>query len=334
MQPPVTTPNTAPASAAQPVSQAQPPPTPPTGPKNARQTPNAAKPTAQQQQQQVQQPPRPSRPIPQITTGAKSAFLKHANPSQGVTEDLLRTTFEAFGTVTRCEIDRKKGFGYIDFAEAESLKKAIQASPVKIANGQVVVLENKAKPGSNAKQPSAPTSPALSNARPSATTNMTSAASHNSASTRTPPTGPKAAIATTGTASSTAGSTPPQAQPQPRNPQPPYNHQQRGGGGSQRGNYNNPNPRVNTINTNSNTNNVNSNSGANIHNPNPIPAQRGGGQHRAGQRSNLPFHRGRVRGGGPPGQQCCDAAAAATGSTATKRECRTHGANTGSCENA
>ena len=301
VKPPVTTPNVAPAPAAQPASQAQPPPTPPTGPKNARPTPNSAKPTVQQQQQ-VQQPPRPSRPIPQITTGAKSAFLKHANPSQGVTEDLLRTTFEAFGTVTRCEIDRKKGFGYIDFADAESLKKAIQASPVKIANGQVVVLENKAKPGSNAKQPSAPTSPALSNARPSPATNMTSAAGHNSASTRTPPTGPKAVTATTGTASSTAGSALQQAQPQPRNPHQTYNHQQRGGGGSQRGSYNNLNPRINNINNSNPNENTNTTTRPTETNPQPpIPAQRGGGQHRAGQRGNMPFHRGRGRGGGPQG---------------------------------
>lgn len=88
---------------------------------------------------------RPSRLPPAPSPGAKSAFLKHANFSQGVTEDLLRAVFSTFGAVTRCEIDRKKGFGYVDFEETESLKKAMLASPVRVGDkgGQVVVLENK-----------------------------------------------------------------------------------------------------------------------------------------------------------------------------------------------
>jgi regulator of nonsense transcripts 3 len=88
---------------------------------------------------------RPSRPPPSPKAGARSAFLKHANFSQGVTEESLYTAFCAFGTVSRCVIDRKKGFGYVDFEEAESLKKALLASPVKVGDkgGQVVVLENK-----------------------------------------------------------------------------------------------------------------------------------------------------------------------------------------------
>ncbi|OJJ45082.1 hypothetical protein ASPZODRAFT_134509 [Penicilliopsis zonata CBS 506.65] len=78
---------------------------------------------------------------------ATQAFLKHANPSQGVTEALLETAFAPFGTVTKVEIDKKKGFGYVDFAEPESLQKAIAASPVAVAQSQVVVLERKATAG-------------------------------------------------------------------------------------------------------------------------------------------------------------------------------------------
>ncbi|OAX81646.1 hypothetical protein ACJ72_04013 [Emergomyces africanus] len=76
-------------------------------------------------------------------TAATQAFLKHANPSQGVTEELLATGFSTFGKVVKVEIDKKKGFGYVDFAEPEGLAKAIQASPVQIAQSQVVVLERK-----------------------------------------------------------------------------------------------------------------------------------------------------------------------------------------------
>ncbi|KAI2789370.1 hypothetical protein POX_d04858 [Penicillium oxalicum] len=77
---------------------------------------------------------------------ATQAFLKHANASQGVTEALLETAFASFGIVTKVEIDKKKGFGYVDFAEPAALQKAIAASPVPVAQSQIVVLERKANP--------------------------------------------------------------------------------------------------------------------------------------------------------------------------------------------
>jgi regulator of nonsense transcripts 3 len=114
-------------------------PAPPTGPRNSR------PPSAVSVKPSVVPASRPPKQGPQPTPGAKAAFLKHANASQGVTEELLRSAFEAFGPLTRCEIDKKKGFGYVDFSETEHLKLAMQASPVKIGNGQVVVLENKTR---------------------------------------------------------------------------------------------------------------------------------------------------------------------------------------------
>ncbi len=77
---------------------------------------------------------------------ATQAFLKHANPSQGITEPLLDEAFAVFGTIKKVEIDKKKGFAYVDFAEPECLQKAIKASPIKVAQGQVVVLERKTGP--------------------------------------------------------------------------------------------------------------------------------------------------------------------------------------------
>ena len=130
------------ASSNEPSNEQKVTPAPPTGPRNAKPTtsaPQPPKPTPAPAQ-------RPPKPNPQPSAGAKSAFLKHANPSQGVTEPLLEAAFSAFGTLTRCEIDKKKGFGYVDFADPEGLKKAMQASPIKVGNGQVVVLENKSKP--------------------------------------------------------------------------------------------------------------------------------------------------------------------------------------------
>ncbi|CAD6569707.1 MAG: hypothetical protein ASARMPRED_003113 [Alectoria sarmentosa] len=77
---------------------------------------------------------------------ATQAFLKHANPSQGITEPLLDEAFAIFGTINKVEIDKKKGFAYVDFAEPKSLQEAIKASPIKVAQGQVVVLERKTGP--------------------------------------------------------------------------------------------------------------------------------------------------------------------------------------------
>ena len=89
-----------------------------------------------------------AQPIPSTST---QAFLKHANPSQGITEPLLEEAFKAFGTVLKVEIDKKKGFAYVDFETNEELQKAIKASPVKIAQGSVQVLERKTGPQLQAK---------------------------------------------------------------------------------------------------------------------------------------------------------------------------------------
>lgn len=92
-------------------------------------------------------PPKPM--VPPST--ATQAFLKHANPSQGITEPLLEGAFVTFGKISKVEIDKKKGFAYVDFAEPESLQKAIKASPIKVAQGQVVVLERKSGPNLQAR---------------------------------------------------------------------------------------------------------------------------------------------------------------------------------------
>lgn len=137
----------------------QPAPQPPTGPRTLRNSTPQQSPVRTTPTPPVQQPAQRSntKPSPQPSSGAKSAFLKHANPSQGITEELLRTTFSAYGTITRCEIDKKKGLGYLDFTEPEALKKAMAASPVKIANGSVVVLENRSPYRKTGAQPSAQT---------------------------------------------------------------------------------------------------------------------------------------------------------------------------------
>ncbi|KAI9761223.1 MAG: hypothetical protein M4579_001143 [Chaenotheca gracillima] len=86
-----------------------------------------------------------AKPPPKAINAAAGtqAFLKHANPSQGVTVPLLQSAMEAFGPVTKVEIDEKKGFAYVEFGNADTLQKAMKSSPVKIAEGQVTVLERR-----------------------------------------------------------------------------------------------------------------------------------------------------------------------------------------------
>ncbi|KAK4175880.1 putative regulator of nonsense transcripts [Triangularia setosa] len=80
---------------------------------------------------------------PAPSSGATRAFVKHANHSQGVTEALLKEALSAYGTVTSVDIDRKKGFAYVDFADHAGLAKAMAASPVAVAQATVQVLERK-----------------------------------------------------------------------------------------------------------------------------------------------------------------------------------------------
>jgi regulator of nonsense transcripts 3 len=75
--------------------------------------------------------------------GATQAFIKHANPSQGVTEPLLKEAMEKFGAVSMVEIDKRKGFAYVDFVDAGSLRKAMAANPIAVAQGTVQVMQRK-----------------------------------------------------------------------------------------------------------------------------------------------------------------------------------------------
>ncbi|ENH72455.1 Regulator of nonsense transcripts 3A [Fusarium oxysporum f. sp. cubense race 1] len=96
---------------------------------------------------------------PTVSPDATRGFVKHANPSQGVTEALLKQTLSAFGTITFVEIDKRKGFAYVDFAEHEGLVKAVTASPIPVAQGTVQVLERKDKKPASTNANAATTAP-------------------------------------------------------------------------------------------------------------------------------------------------------------------------------
>ncbi|KAF2145518.1 uncharacterized protein K452DRAFT_324482 [Aplosporella prunicola CBS 121167] len=121
--------------AQQPAQQSEKPASTTTAPPAAKPAPAASR--AQQSARQ------PASPVPAPTS--KQAFLKHANASQGITEPLIEAALGVFGSIEKVEIDKRKGFAYVDFAEPSGLQKAIAASPVKVAEGAVQVLERKDK---------------------------------------------------------------------------------------------------------------------------------------------------------------------------------------------
>jgi regulator of nonsense transcripts 3 len=106
---------------------------------------------------------------PAVSPDATRGFVKHANPSQGVTEALLKQTLSTFGTITFVEIDKRKGFAYVDFAEHDGLVKAVTASPITVAQGTVQVLERKDKKPANANSAAPATTPAAGSSAPEKT---------------------------------------------------------------------------------------------------------------------------------------------------------------------
>lgn len=84
-------------------------------------------------------PKPPASPAPTIS--ATKAYLKHANPSQGMTEMLILRSLCEYGECTNVAIDPRKGTAIAVFKDNEGLKKAMEAKRVPVANGAVEVLE-------------------------------------------------------------------------------------------------------------------------------------------------------------------------------------------------
>jgi len=144
---------------------------PPTEPAAARNNANTAQPQATSAKTDTisgpttNSGPKAALASPAPAPTSKQAFLKHANPSQGITEPLIEEAMKAFGGIDKVEIDKRKGFAYVDFAEPEGLQKAMAASPIKIAQGAVQVLERKEKVARNPRFNGPPTGPARGGGR-------------------------------------------------------------------------------------------------------------------------------------------------------------------------
>lgn len=123
----------------------------------------------------------PTKPVPAVnhrkapvtvpSDGATQAFVKHANPSQGVTEALLKDALERFGPVSFVEIDKRKGFAYVDFVDTSGLKKAMAANPIPVAQGTVHVAQRKGAAPAPASTPSSTADKKPTPQTPSAPTN-------------------------------------------------------------------------------------------------------------------------------------------------------------------
>ena len=74
-------------------------------------------------------------------THSVKAYLKHANPSQGMTEILIQQALSQYGDMSNVTIDPRKGTAIAVFKQNEGLKKALEAKRVPVANGAVEVLE-------------------------------------------------------------------------------------------------------------------------------------------------------------------------------------------------
>ncbi|EME78533.1 uncharacterized protein MYCFIDRAFT_190784 [Pseudocercospora fijiensis CIRAD86] len=84
-------------------------------------------------------PKQPAAPTPVVSS--TKAYLKHANPSQGMTEILIQQALSQYGEVNNVTIDPRKGTAIAIFKENDGLKKALEAKKVPVANGSVEVLE-------------------------------------------------------------------------------------------------------------------------------------------------------------------------------------------------
>jgi regulator of nonsense transcripts 3 len=80
---------------------------------------------------------------PSANTSSHKAYLKHANPSQGMTEILIQQALSHHGDVVNVTIDPRKGTAIAIFKTADGMKKALDAKKVTVANGTVEVLEFK-----------------------------------------------------------------------------------------------------------------------------------------------------------------------------------------------
>ncbi|SMQ54336.1 unnamed protein product [Zymoseptoria tritici ST99CH_3D7] len=86
---------------------------------------------------------------PNAITSNHKAYLKHANPSQGMTEILIQQALAKHGDVVNVTIDPRKGTAIAIFKTVEAMKKALEAKKIPVGNGHVEVFEFKDRNAGN-----------------------------------------------------------------------------------------------------------------------------------------------------------------------------------------
>ncbi|KAH9830243.1 nuclear localization sequence-binding protein-like [Teratosphaeria destructans] len=111
----------------------------PASPKPTEQGKPPTAPKAQQQQQQAKSAPAPANTAASLSPSSTKAYLKHANPSQGMTEMLILQALSQYGPVNSVTIDPRKGTAIAMFKDQDGLAKALEAKKIPVANGAVEV---------------------------------------------------------------------------------------------------------------------------------------------------------------------------------------------------
>ena len=102
---------------------------------------------------------------PKPNASSTKAYLKHANASQGITDELLRKALGQFGEVVSLDIDKRKGTALAEFKSNDGLAAAMAKRNIPVAQGAVEVLEYRDRPKAADKPAGGPSRPSARGTR-------------------------------------------------------------------------------------------------------------------------------------------------------------------------
>lgn len=100
----------------------------------------------------VAPPSRAASSCSEVSPDSTKSYLKHTNPSQGITVSNLTEALSKYGDVVTVTIDSRKGTGMAEFRTPSGLKAAMAQRHVSVAQGAVEVLEFRKEPAGRRNQ--------------------------------------------------------------------------------------------------------------------------------------------------------------------------------------
>lgn len=100
----------------------------------------------------VSPPSRAASSCSEVSPDSTKSYLKHTNPSQGITVSNLTEALSKYGDVVTVTIDSRKGTGMAEFRTPNGLKAAMAQRHVSVAQGAVEVLEFRKDPAGRRNQ--------------------------------------------------------------------------------------------------------------------------------------------------------------------------------------